>query len=259
MNTSNHGIARPIAVLCAISSVAGACTESSTGTEQQAAPTLETAVANSQELAANVQTTAADYGSTMMASSTTADTCKPIHDQYDMHVRPWVSQILQTSGSMDSYIGQHGGGRSADDVCAAASMMDELDYHRSVACTFSDLAGSRAEAARHVNAMKSLASNVSTRCGEVTVALGGASSNWSPAMQGCQNWDGRCSAMMHAACCSNAMHDSCHQWCSDAGCSDTRANAGMGHMSDGRHQDFVNHMNSGAAGYTSDDQIHHGM
>jgi hypothetical protein len=136
--------------------------------------------------------------------------------------------MLQTSGSMDNYIHEYGSDTAGDHSCLSATMMEEFDYHHSVACTFPDLSASRAEASRHVAAMLSYAGHVWNRCGEMMGALEGASSSWSPMMQGCQGWDGRCSMMMHDACCRSSVHDSCAQWCNRDGCEDAHA-MGMGH------------------------------
>lgn len=154
-----------------------------------------------QELAVNVESAASVYRSRLMDASTTARACKSIHDQYDASVRPSVSQLLQVSGKIDDDLGHHGGTAVADDRCVSTTMMDELDYHRSVACTSTDISEIRAEAARHIAAMRSYADHMWHRCNQLigTSDGGGLSSSMSM-MPGCENWDGHCSAMMHAGC-----------------------------------------------------------
>ncbi|MEW5208169.1 hypothetical protein, partial [Bacillus cereus] len=68
---------------------------------------------------------------------------------------------------MDDFIDGHGGSAYADMRCASATMLNELDYHRTVACTFPGLAADQAEASRHAVAMNSYAGHAWNRCGEM--------------------------------------------------------------------------------------------
>jgi hypothetical protein len=154
-----------------------------------------------QELAVNVEVATSAYQSTMMNASTTAGACKSIHDQYDANVRPSASQLMQMSGKIDDDLSHHGGTAVADDRCVSATMMDELDYHRSVACTTTDISEIRAEAARHITAMRIYADHMWQRCNQLRgTSDGGGLSGFMSMMQGCENWDGHCSTMMHEGC-----------------------------------------------------------
>lgn len=143
----------------------------------------------------------------MVGPGVTPTTCKNIHDDYDAQVRPWVSQMVQMAGEMDGWMGNHGGGANADMRCAAATMMDDLDHHRSVACTLPDLAADQAEATRHVDAMNSYAGHLWHRCGEMLGGTnGGTCCNWEPMMNGCGSWSATCcSGMMRWGCCGGMM------------------------------------------------------
>ena len=155
-----------------------------------------------QQFAVNVQSTAAAYGTTMAGAGVTSTSCEGIHDQYDGQVRPWVSQMMQMGGHMDDFIDGHGGASDADMMCGSSTMMDELDHHRSIACTLADLGADRAEAARHAQAMNGYASHLYARCGEM-LANG---NTWGPMMHGCENWSATCcTPMMRAGCCAEMM------------------------------------------------------
>jgi hypothetical protein len=161
------------------------CGSSSNDGQTQSARTDTSVV---QELAVDVEATAAVYRSTMMDASTTAASCKSIHDQYDARVRPSVSQILQMSGRIDDDMDQHG--VIADGRCVSATMMDELDHHRSVACTSRDISEIRAEATRHVTAMRTYADHMWLRCNQLMGAADGGMMGFMSTMEGCESWTG---------------------------------------------------------------------
>lgn len=162
-----------------------------------------------QALAAKVQSAALAYRATMSGSGvTTVQSCQEVQVGYDSQVRGWVSQMSQMAGAMDSFIDSHGGAMVADMQCVSGTMLDELDRHKSTACASPDLQMDRAEALRHADAMSSLTGHSSSRCDEARGALDGGTARWSPMLQGCEGWDGRCSAMMHDHCCG-AMHSGC--------------------------------------------------
>lgn len=190
-----------------LSVIAAGCTSKDTE-----APVLsEEGVADYRALALNLDATAAVYGSNVDGPDmTTLAMCRSFHDQYDGQVRPWVSDMVRMSGMMENYMGSRDAGTIADFSCVSATMMDELNYHRSVACSSPDLEADRIEARRHVEAMQSYAVHMSTRCAEIIGLLDGGSGSFGPMMQGCQDWDGHCSSMMHNACCGGMMmHDNC--------------------------------------------------
>lgn len=155
-----------------------------------------------QTLSAEVQSAATAYATTMAGTSVTTANCKSIHNQYDRRVRPWISRMLDMAGEMDVHIANHGGVAAADMMCAAASMLDEIDYHRSIACTFASLEADRDEAARDVSAIASYAGHVHTRCAEMLGGTDGTCCNWGPMMNGCANWTSTCCRSgMRWGCC----------------------------------------------------------
>lgn len=159
-----------------------------------------------QQLAADTRSAASTYRTSMTGASASATDCMSIHDRYDALVRPWVSQMVQMAGEMDGFIDDHGGSTVADMRCTSATMMNELDYHRSIACTFSSLLADQSEATRHADAMNSYAGHVWGRCGEMLGYGAGGCCNWGPMMNGCQDWSATCcSRMMRWDCCGQMM------------------------------------------------------
>jgi hypothetical protein len=156
-----------------------------------------------EQLASNTQLAVSSYRTAMAGSNITPTTCDEIHDQYDARVRPWISRMMQMAGAMDDFMGDHGGGSRADMTCGSATMMDELDHHRSVACTLATVAADRAEAARHADAMSSYARHAWDRCVEMSGAADGGT--WGPMMNGCESGSSTCcSGVMRTADCCGA-------------------------------------------------------
>lgn len=138
-------------------------------------------IAQYQDLTASVQSAALSYGTTMGGPSMTAGGCAAAHDAYDAQVRPWISQMVQMSGSMDAFIDAHNGYGYADMACVANAMLQELDAHRLVACTYPTLSGDQTEAARHVGVMTSYTGHVYDRCGQMM----GGQYTWGPTAPVC--------------------------------------------------------------------------
>jgi hypothetical protein len=109
MRTTTLFVAGVLAVV-----VGAACGESNQAVASGSTATTGD-IASYQQLATNVQDGATTYRANMMAPGTvtTAD-CQRVHDAYDAQLRPWVSQMVQMSGSMDHYIDDHGGAGVAD-------------------------------------------------------------------------------------------------------------------------------------------------
>ncbi|HEX9052428.1 MAG TPA: hypothetical protein VF841_18015 [Anaeromyxobacter sp.] len=144
------------------------------------------AITQYQDLTASVQSAAVTYGTTMSDPAMTAGGCAAAHDAYDAQVRPWISQMVQMSGAMDAFMDAHNGYAYADMACVANAMLQELDAHRTVACTFSTLGGDQTEASRHVGVMTSLTGHAYDRCGQM---MGGQYS-WSPPAPACGGTSG---------------------------------------------------------------------
>jgi hypothetical protein len=199
MGTERFAFASTFAVV-AIAACGGTAASSSTAGSE---------ITSYQTLAATVQSVSATYSTTMLGP--TSEDCQRIHDQYDAQVRPIVSQIVQMGGTMDTFLDSQGAATSADMRCDSATMMDELDFHRSVACTFSGLNANQAEATRHADAMSSFAGHILDRCDEMLAAIRGTTgnatgNNWAPMMSGCERWSATCcSAMMRSGCCGGNM------------------------------------------------------
>jgi hypothetical protein len=150
-------------------------------TNSQTAPASSATIAQYQDLTASVQSVAVSYGTTMAAPGMTAEGCAAAHDAYDAQVRPWLSQMVQLSASLDAFMDAHGGYPYADMACVANALVQELDAHRLVACTFSALSGDQTEAARHVGVMTSFAGHAYDRCGQMT----GGQYTWAPPVPMC--------------------------------------------------------------------------
>lgn len=133
-------------------------------------------IAQYQDLTSSVQSAAVSYGGAMGAPSMTLAGCAAAHDAYDAQVRAWISQMVQMSASMDAFMDAHGGSAYVDMTCVANAMLQELDAHRLVACTFPTLSGDQTEAARHVGVMTSYSGHVYDRCGQMT----GGQYMWGP-------------------------------------------------------------------------------
>ncbi len=144
------------------------------------------AIAQYQTLTTEVQAAALGYGATMAGSGMTAGGCTAAHDAYDAQVRAWIGQMVQMSGSMDAFMDAHGGSAYADMACVATAMLQELDAHRLVACTFPSLSGDQAEASRHVGVMTSFTGHVYDRCGQMM----GGQHLWAPPAPVCSGATG---------------------------------------------------------------------
>lgn len=156
----------------------------------------ENDIATYQELALHVGERAKTYDTAMQAPNTTPADCATIHAAYDDQVRPWITGLVSRSDEMDTFMQHHEGEPSADIGCLAATMSYELEHHNSLACKQSDLAGNRAEAARHADAMQSYANRLGQRCNEMMHGLQNGGWQWGPMHPGCMQWNGHCSGMM---------------------------------------------------------------
>ncbi len=170
-----------IAAACATLLAAVACGGSSSGANAGPAVASNAEISQYQTLTSQVRSAALSYGTMMAGSGMTASGCAAAHDTYDAQVRPWISQMEQMSGSMDAFRDAHGGQAYADMACVAGAMLQELDAHRVVACTFPTLSGDQTEAARHVGVMAAYADHVAARCGQMM----GGQYMWGPAAPAC--------------------------------------------------------------------------
>jgi hypothetical protein len=208
MRTTNLSV--PIAFALAAAAACGRSSDShgSTASSDDIATYLQ--------LAEKVQSRATSYRTAMIAPGTaTAADCQRVHDEYDAEMRPWVSQMVQMSRSMDRYMNDHGGASVADHACGSATMMYELDQHHAVACGLADVAADRAEATRHVDAVMAYGGHMWGRCDQMMRGADTGSWSWGPMMDGCGEWDGCCTGMMHGGCCGEMMrgtHNECCDW-----------------------------------------------
>ena len=162
-----------------------ACGGSSSDPGATQATADRTSIATYQELTTQVQSAALSYGATMSAPGMTLAGCAAAHDAYDAQVRPWMSRMVQMSGSMDGFIDAHSGTTYADMSCAAHAMLDDLDAHRHAACTFATLGGDQTEVARHTGVVTSYAGHMYDRCGQMMGGLDGHGYTWGSPWMGC--------------------------------------------------------------------------
>lgn len=155
-------------------------------------------VADVQQLAEEADSAVNAYGDAMMDLADAA-ACQAISDQYDSDIRPRVSRIGGFGGDMDGLMRRHEGSGFADVECLSAVMMDELDYHHTIACQ-GDLAQIREEARRHTSVMGSYATHLMDRCNQMARGLDTGQWGFTPMINACETWDGCCSEMMHHGC-----------------------------------------------------------
>lgn len=167
-------------VTAAVLLAAVGCGGSSSGPSTGPAVATGAVISQSEALASQVRSAAISYGAEGGPGMTLAG-CAAAHDAYDALVRPWLSQLVQASGSLDAFMGAHGGSAYEDTACVASAMLQELDAHRLVACTFSTLAGDQAEVARHVGVMTSYSGHVADRCAQ----MAGGQDLWTPSAPAC--------------------------------------------------------------------------
>jgi hypothetical protein len=174
------------AAACASLLTVLACGGSATSPQTGTALANSAAITQYQDLTASVQSAAVSYGTTMAGPGMTLGGCGAAHDAYDAQVRPWISQMVQVSASMDAFMDAHNGYSYADMACVANAMLQELDAHRLVACTFSTLGGDQTETARHVGVMTSFAGHAYDRCGQMM----GGQYTWAPPAPVCGGTSG---------------------------------------------------------------------
>lgn len=175
-----------VAAACASLLTVLACGGSATNPQTGPSVASSAAITQYQDLTASVQSAAVLYGTSMAGPGMTLGGCAAAHDAYDAQVRPWLSQMVQMSASMDAFMDAHNGYTYADMACVANAMLQELDAHRLVACTFSALSGDQTEAARHVGVMTSFAGHAYDRCGQMM----GGQYTWAPPAPVCGGTSG---------------------------------------------------------------------
>jgi hypothetical protein len=157
-------------------------------------PTAEEAdeqpVETYQRLSSQLREEAGDYRTTVLADGIdTQQACQVVHDAYDERVRPDVSQMVDMSADMDGYMRMHGGSEVADLICVSASMLNELDWHRSHACASEDVDVNHDEVVRHVDAMLSFAEHVWDRCDQMMNGSEDDGWHFGPMMDACDEPD----------------------------------------------------------------------
>ncbi len=153
-------------------------------------PAVASDVATYRALVRTTESAAGSYRQTMFAASMMPADCAAAHANYDAEVRPWISQMVRMSGEMDAFIDAHDGAGLADMACVANGMMDELDAHGLVACSFARLGDDQAEVSRHVAAMTAYATYADDRCGQMMNGLDHGAYAWGPMMPVCAAHDG---------------------------------------------------------------------
>ena len=138
------------------------------------------------ELLDNAVGVTTHYRAVMMDPGMTAGMCLHVHGNYDSAMRWYLGQMSNLSPDMDGDMATHDGGEVADVECVTTAMMNELDQHASVACSWGDLASDRSEANRDVDAMLALTTHATQRCDEMQSGLDGNGWSWTPMMPVCR-------------------------------------------------------------------------
>ena len=97
--------------------------------------------------------------------------CRTARAAYDAQVRPRIEGMVAVAPRVDRWLEARGPDEHADTECAADTMLDELDRHLGIACSFPDLAANRAEAAQHLEAMDRWADLEIARAAEASAAM----------------------------------------------------------------------------------------
>jgi hypothetical protein len=101
-----------------------------------------------------------------------ASSCQAIEAAYHAKMGPLVDRMNTTSATMDQHMSGAMGDSVADMSCAAAAMKTELARHTAAACTQSDIAADRAEAAQHATTMAGLVDHQYVRYEQMGDATG---------------------------------------------------------------------------------------
>lgn len=160
-------------VTCIVAASLAACSS-----EPPTRSVAQTDVIAYRELLEDVVAATTHYRAVMMDPGMTACTCGSFHRDYDDKMRWFLDQMPAFAGDMDAIMMDHQAGRAADVERVTDAMRDELDQHARVACTWTDLASDRAEAARHVDAMLVLTTHATERCDEMQNGLDGHGWSW---------------------------------------------------------------------------------
>ena len=169
--------------LCLASIVAasvGAC--SSEPPPQSAAQTDLTAY---RQLLDNVVTATTHYRVVMMDRGMTTSLCGRFHADYDAELRWYFGMMPQLAGEMDTVMMDHQATAPADIECVTAAMVNELDRHARVACSWPDLASDQAEVNRYVDAMLALTTHATERCDGMQSGLDGHGWMWGDTTSSC--------------------------------------------------------------------------
>jgi len=97
--------------------------------------------------------------------------CRTARTAYDAQVRPRIESMVALAPKVDRWLQARGPDEHADTGCAAATMLDELERHLAIACSFPDLAANRAESLQHLEAMDRWADLEVARAAEAAAAM----------------------------------------------------------------------------------------
>jgi hypothetical protein len=122
-------------------------------------------------LAQEAAATASSYGTATAAMSAPED-CQAAVQRYASRMDPTLERMQAMSGRMDGAMMSAGAPMHADMQCGTAVMAQELERHRGVACTQTDMAANRAAAQQHVEAMDGFANHMQMRAAEMTAMMG---------------------------------------------------------------------------------------
>jgi hypothetical protein len=145
------------------------------GRSSPAAPAAE--IEQLRVLASGVVDSAEDYGARAAAMADRA-ACRAARAGYDEQVRSRIEAMVALAPRVDRWLQARGPDDHADTACSSTTMLDELDRHLGIACSYPDLPANRAEAVRHVEAIDRWADLAVARAVEAAAAVApGAAEN----------------------------------------------------------------------------------
>jgi hypothetical protein len=148
-----------------------ACGGSSPTATTGVSPAAQTAARDYQAAGTDMSGVIAQY---RIGTATMQDvsSCQAIEAAYQGKMGPLVERMHTTSSTMDQHMSGAMGHSVADVSCASTAMKAELARHAAVACTLSDIAADRAEAAQHATTMAGLVDHQYVRYEQMGDAMG---------------------------------------------------------------------------------------
>ena len=135
------------------------------------------------QAALGVASTAVSFEAGTPALTTVSD-CVTAAQHYSDQMKPFVDQMTQVAGRMDTTLGSMGRATHADVQCSAGAMSMELDRHMAVVCGLPDMSANRTEVEQHLATMQDFANQMRMRAAEVNALSGSGMSGMGGGMGG---------------------------------------------------------------------------